>query len=73
MLRLKCPVRMGCLSGDNAVIAGLMAQRIPFIVAELGTDPFMLHLYRRQQIVVEYGREMQAWSTAEEGAADCSG
>ena len=68
---------MGCLSGDNAFIAGLMAQRIPFIVAELGTDadPFMLHLYRRQQIVevVEYGREMQAWSTAEEGAADCSG
>lgn len=28
-------------------IAGLMAQRVPFIVAELGADadPFMLHLY----------------------------
>jgi DNA invertase Pin-like site-specific DNA recombinase len=30
-----------------AVISGLMAQRVPFIVAELGADadPFMLHLY----------------------------
>ena len=30
-----------------AFVAGLMAQRIPFIVAELGpdADPFMLHLY----------------------------
>jgi DNA invertase Pin-like site-specific DNA recombinase len=28
-------------------VAGLMAQRVPFIVAELGrdADPFMLHLY----------------------------
>jgi DNA invertase Pin-like site-specific DNA recombinase len=35
------------LSRDVAFIAGLMAQRVPFIVAELGTDadPFMLHLY----------------------------
>ena len=35
------------LSRDVAFIAGLMAQRIPFIVAELGADadPFMLHLY----------------------------
>ena len=34
------------LSRDVAFIAGLMAQRIPFIVAELETDanPFMLHL-----------------------------
>ena len=30
-----------------AFVAGLMAQRVPFIVAELGrdADPFMLHLY----------------------------
>jgi len=30
-----------------AFIAGLMAQRVPFIVVELGADadPFMLHLY----------------------------
>src|ERR1044072_5504427 len=35
------------LSRDVAFTAGLMAQRIPFIVAELGrdADPFMLHLY----------------------------
>jgi len=35
------------LSRDVAFIAGHMAQRVPFIVAELGADadPFMLHLY----------------------------
>jgi DNA invertase Pin-like site-specific DNA recombinase len=35
------------LSRDIAFVAGLMAQRVPFIVAELvaDADPFMLHLY----------------------------
>jgi DNA invertase Pin-like site-specific DNA recombinase len=35
------------LSRDVAFISGLMAQRVPFVVAELGadTDPFILHLY----------------------------
>ncbi len=35
------------LSRDVAFISSLMAQRVPFIVAELGADadPFMLHLY----------------------------
>ena len=35
------------LSRDVAFIAGLMAQRVPFMVAELGrnADPFMLHIY----------------------------
>jgi DNA invertase Pin-like site-specific DNA recombinase len=35
------------LSRDMAFISGLMAQRVPFIVAELGADadPFMLHIY----------------------------
>jgi DNA invertase Pin-like site-specific DNA recombinase len=35
------------LSRDVAFVAGLMAQRVPFIVAEPGrdADPFMLHLY----------------------------
>src|SRR5206468_724063 len=35
------------LSRDVAFVAGLMAQRVPFIVAELGrdADPFMMHLY----------------------------
>jgi DNA invertase Pin-like site-specific DNA recombinase len=46
----KCSVvvaKLDRLSRDVAFIAGLMAQRIPFIVAELGkdADPFMLHLY----------------------------
>lgn len=48
--RLKCPVivaKLDRLSRDVAFISGLMAQRVPFIVAELGADadPFMLHLY----------------------------
>jgi DNA invertase Pin-like site-specific DNA recombinase len=35
------------LSRDVAFISGLMAQRVPFVVAELGADadPFTLHLY----------------------------
>ena len=46
----KCSVvvaKLDRLSRDVAFIAGLMAQRVPFIVAELGADadPFMLHLY----------------------------
>ena len=46
----RCPVvvaKLDRLSRDVAFIAGLMAQRVPFVVAELGADadPFMLHLY----------------------------
>lgn len=46
----KCPVvvaKLDRLSRDVAFVAGLMVQRVPFIVAELGADadPFMLHLY----------------------------
>ncbi len=35
------------LSRDVAFIAGLMAQGVPFVVAELGADadPFMIHIY----------------------------
>ena len=35
------------LSRDVAFIAGLMVQRVPFLVTELGAnaDPFMLHIY----------------------------
>ncbi|MDQ0395189.1 recombinase family protein [Labrys monachus] len=48
--RSKCPIivaKLDRLSRDVAFIAGLMAQKTPFIVAELGADadPFMLHLY----------------------------
>ena len=46
----KCPVavaKLDRLSRDVHFISGLMAHRVPFIVAELGADadPFMLHLY----------------------------
>ncbi|MGZ8288197.1 MAG: recombinase family protein [Telluria sp.] len=48
--RLSCPVivaKLDRLSRDVAFISGLMARRVPFIVAELGADvdPFVLHLY----------------------------
>lgn len=48
--RAKCAVivaKLDRLSRDVAFISGLMAQRVPFIVAELGadTDPFVLHLF----------------------------
>jgi DNA invertase Pin-like site-specific DNA recombinase len=48
--RLRCPVlvaKLDRLSRDVAFISGLMAKRVPFIVAELGADvdPFMLHIY----------------------------
>lgn len=47
--KLKCPVlvaKLDRLSRDVHFISGLMAHRVPFIVAELGAnaDPFMLHL-----------------------------
>jgi len=46
----KCSVlvsKLDRLSRGAAFVSGLMAQRVPFIVAELGrdADPFMLHLY----------------------------
>jgi DNA invertase Pin-like site-specific DNA recombinase len=48
--RAKCSVvvaKLDRLSRDVAFVSGLMAQPVPFIVAELGrdADPFMLHLY----------------------------
>ncbi|MDQ0450025.1 recombinase family protein [Methylobacterium aerolatum] len=48
--KARCPVlvsKLDRLSRDVAFIAGLMAQRVPFIVTELGAnaDPFMLHIY----------------------------
>src|SRR5262249_59169970 len=46
----KCCVivsKLDRLSRDVAFVSGLMAQRVPFIVAQLGrdADPFTLHLY----------------------------
>jgi DNA invertase Pin-like site-specific DNA recombinase len=48
--RAKCSVvvaKLDRLSRDVAFISGLMAQRVAFIVAELGpnVDPFTLHIY----------------------------
>jgi DNA invertase Pin-like site-specific DNA recombinase len=48
--RLRCSVlvaKLDRLSCDVHFIAGLMVQRVPFLVAELGpdVDPFMLHIY----------------------------
>src|SRR4029079_8678950 len=48
--RRRCPIavaKLDRLSRDVHFISGLMAQRVPFIVAELGADadPFMLHIY----------------------------
>jgi len=47
---MQCPVivaKLDRLSRDVAFIAGLMVERVPFIVAELGkdADPFMLHIW----------------------------
>ncbi|WP_062114365.1 recombinase family protein [Aureimonas sp. AU40] len=48
--KVKGPVlvaKLDRLSRDVHFVSGLMAQRVPFIVAELGSDvdPFLLHLY----------------------------
>src|SRR5437868_2879450 len=48
--KAKCSVlvaKLDRLSRDVAFVSGLMAQRVPFIVTELGpdVDPFMLHVY----------------------------
>src|SRR3954463_6899691 len=56
------------LSRDVHFISGLMVQRIPFIVAELGpeVDPFMLHIHAA---VAEKERERIAQRTREALAA----
>ena len=48
--KIKAPVivaKLDRLSRDVHFISGLMAQKVPFVVAELGidADPFMLHMY----------------------------
>ncbi len=42
-----CVAKLDRLSRDVAFISGLMAHRVPFVVAEPGADvdPFVLHLY----------------------------
>jgi DNA invertase Pin-like site-specific DNA recombinase len=60
------------LSRDVAFVSGLMAQRVPFIVAELGrdADPFMLHLYaalaeKERRLISERTRAALATKRAE--------
>jgi DNA invertase Pin-like site-specific DNA recombinase len=48
--RRKCAIvvaKLDRLSRDVAFISGLMSQKVPFVVAELGADvdPFVLHIY----------------------------
>ncbi|HRI38886.1 MAG TPA: recombinase family protein [Nitrospira sp.] len=69
--RIKAPVivlKLDRLSRDVAFIAGLMAERVPFIVADLGpdVDPFVLHLYAA---LSEKERSMIATRTREALAA----
>jgi DNA invertase Pin-like site-specific DNA recombinase len=73
----KCCVlvsKLDRLSRDVAFVAGLMAQRVPFIVAELGrdADPFMLHLYaalaeKERRLISERTRAALAIRKAEGG------
>src|SRR3954469_2072303 len=70
----KCCVlvsKLDRLSREVAVVAGLMAQRVPFIVAELGldADPFMLHLYaalaeKERRLIFERTKAALAAKTA---------
>lgn len=48
--RLKCPIlvsKLDRLSRDVNFVSGLMLQKVPFVVAELGANanPFLLHIY----------------------------
>jgi DNA invertase Pin-like site-specific DNA recombinase len=65
--RLKAPVivsKLCRLGRDVHFISGLMSNRVPFIVAELGpeVDPFMLHIYAA---VAEKERNLIAARTRE--------
>ena len=56
------------LSRDVHFIAGLMAQRVAFVVADLGAevDPFMLHIYaalaeKERRMIVSVSRRPRHW------------
>jgi DNA invertase Pin-like site-specific DNA recombinase len=59
-----CVAKLCRLSRDVAFVSGLMAQRVSFVVAELGkdVDPFMLHVYAA---LAEKERSMIAMRTRE--------
>ena len=69
--RAKCSVavaKLDRLSRDVHFISGLMAEKVPFIVAALGknVDPFMLHIYAA---LAQQEREMISRRTREALAA----
>src|SRR3954453_7631268 len=73
--KAKCPVivaKLDRLSRDVAFISGLMAQRVPFVVAELGADvdPFMIHIYaalaeKERKLISERTRAALAYKKAQ--------
>lgn len=68
--KARCPVivaKLCRLSRDVHFISGLMAEKVPFIVAELGADadPFMIHLYaalaeKERNLIAQRTREALA-------------
>src|SRR5277367_5748231 len=67
--RGKCAVavsKLDRLSRDVHFISGLMAHRVPFVVAELGADvePFMLHLHAERERKVISERTIAALAAA---------
>jgi DNA invertase Pin-like site-specific DNA recombinase len=74
--RRRCSIvvaKLDRLSRDVAFISGLMAKRVPFIVAELGNDvdPFMLHIYAA--LAEKERRLISARTKAALGAAKARG
>ncbi len=73
--KARCPVivaKLCRLSRDVHFISGLMAERVPFIVAELGADadPFMIHLYaalaeKERALIAQRTREALAAKKAQ--------
>src|SRR3954447_11291118 len=73
--RARCPVlvaKLDRLSRDVRFISGLMAHRVPFVVAELGADvdPFILHMYaslaqKERELISQRTREALARKKAQ--------
>jgi DNA invertase Pin-like site-specific DNA recombinase len=63
--------RLDRLSRDVHFISGLMAHRVPFMVAELGpdVDPFILHLFAEKERAMISARTKAVLAAASGGAA----
>ncbi len=79
--RQRCPVavaKLDRLSRDVHFISGLMAHRVPFVVAELGADvdPFILHLFaalaQKERAMIS-ARTKAALAAAKAGGASLGG